>query len=528
MRDFRSTIAIVACIAFYLGYTYYLQSKYPDYGKLPPPVPTDVVNKPVTVDTPTPPPSSASQFEKQSVENSKLSLSTEDGKISRLLLKNYTESIDKGAPTVNLADHPFEILPVNAMKLVAQQSLQKADDKTLVWTSVEAGWSYQTRLSLVDDRYQATLNVTATNVSDKSQNIDLGAGLRKFYKTEATSSGLIPSASSYRKRHLLVGVNGSRQSEDLDSFCTSDEAAKTLDLADVNVDFAGVDIHYFLLSLIPASLPQSTQVWRSAAVKTGELCEVNVALQQKQGSVKPSESATLTYTLYFGPKDVEVMGTVSEKLHEAVDFGWFGLIGHPLLVAIKAIEANLTRNYGLAIVILTLLLKIAFYPLTRAAAVSMKSMQKYTPEINRIKEKYKDDKVAQQREMMAFMGKHKINPAKGCLPILPQIPVFIAFYNVLSQSIELRHAPFFGWIQDLSASDPYYITPVLLGAGMVLQQKLTPNPTMDKTQEKIMLIVPAVFTFMMLGLPAGMVIYMLTNTVVSIAQQQWLNRTIKV
>ncbi|RYZ53469.1 MAG: membrane protein insertase YidC, partial [Proteobacteria bacterium] len=113
---------------------------------------------------------------------------------------------------------------------------------------------------------------------------------------------------------------------------------------------------------------------------------------------------------------------------------------------------------------------------------------------------------------------------KGCLPILPQVPVFIAFYNVLSQAIELRHAPFYGWLIDLSSKDPYYITPILLGIGMFVQQKLTPNPGMDKNQEKIMLMMPIIFSLMMLSLPAGMVLYMMTNTIVSIAQQQWLNR----
>ncbi len=154
----------------------------------------------------------------------------------------------------------------------------------------------------------------------------------------------------------------------------------------------------------------------------------------------------------------------------------------------------------------------------------MKKMQKLQPEMQKIREKHKDDPQAQQKELMQFMAANKINPAKGCLPILPQIPVFIAFYNVLSQSIELRHAPFFGWIHDLSAHDPYYISPVILGIGMFIQQKLTPNPSMDKTQEKIMLMLPIVFTAMMLSLPAGMVLYMITNTIVSIAQQRWLNR----
>ena len=125
---------------------------------------------------------------------------------------------------------------------------------------------------------------------------------------------------------------------------------------------------------------------------------------------------------------------------------------------------------------------------------------------------------------MAFMSKNKVNPAKGCLPILPQIPVFIAFYNVLSQAIELRQAPFIGWITDLSIADPYYISPLLLGVGMFVQQKLTPNPGMDKTQARVMMMMPLIFTVMMLSMPAGMVIYMLTNTIISIGQQQWLNR----
>ena len=157
----------------------------------------------------------------------------------------------------------------------------------------------------------------------------------------------------------------------------------------------------------------------------------------------------------------------------------------------------------------------------------MKRMQKLQPEMKKIQEKFKDDPPTMQRELMKFMSTNKANPFQGCLPILPQIPVFIAFYNVLSQAIELRHAPFFGWIQDLSAADPYYITPILLAVAMFVQQKLTPTPGMDKTQERIMMMMPIVFSLMMLSLPAGMVLYMITNTIVSIAQQQWLNHRLK-
>ena len=169
-------------------------------------------------------------------------------------------------------------------------------------------------------------------------------------------------------------------------------------------------------------------------------------------------------------------------------------------------------------------LRLLFYPPTKKAATSAHKMKKFNPEMQRLRERYKDDPRTQQQEVMRFMAAHKLNPMQGCLPILPQIPVFLAFYRVLSSAIELRHAPFFGWIQDLSVADPYFVTPLLLGVGMFLQQKLTPMAGVDKTQEKVMLAMPLIFTVMMLTLPAGMVLYMLANTVMSIAQQQWLNR----
>jgi YidC/Oxa1 family membrane protein insertase len=152
----------------------------------------------------------------------------------------------------------------------------------------------------------------------------------------------------------------------------------------------------------------------------------------------------------------------------------------------------------------------------------MHKMKKLNPQMAAIKEKFKDDRARQQQELMKFMGANKINPMKGCLPVLPQIPVFFAFYQVLQTSISLRHASFGLWIQDLSAMDPYFVTPLLMGVAMFVQQKLTPTSGMDKTQEKILMLMPIMFTVMMLTLPAGLTLYMLTNTVIGIAQQKWL------
>ena len=212
---------------------------------------------------------------------------------------------------------------------------------------------------------------------------------------------------------------------------------------------------------------------------------------------------------------------IQPKLKQTIKFGWFALIAEPHW-GLKGLY-NYVNNYGIAIIIITLLLKLLLFPLTKSSVLSMKKMQKLNPQMNKIREKYKNDPQRQQKEIMAFMAKHKINPMKGCVPVLAQTPVFIAFYNVLSQAIELRHAPFFFWIQDLSVADPYYVTPILMGAGMFFQQKLTPNASMDPSQEKVMMMMPVIFSVMMIS-PAGMVLYMLTNTMVSIIQQQILNK----
>ena len=254
-----------------------------------------------------------------------------------------------------------------------------------------------------------------------------------------------------------------------------------------------------------------------------EACEFRFVAANSSQNIKPGQKVTLKLSGFLGPKQIDILNAYNPKLKQTIKFGWFAIIAEPLLWGLKGLY-KYVHNYGIAIILITLLLKLLLFPLTKSSVLSMKKMQKLNPQMNKIREKYKNDPQRQQKEIMAFMAKHQINPMKGCVPILAQTPVFIAFYNVLSQAIELRHAPFFFWIQDLSVADPYYITPVLMGAGMFLQQKLTPNPSMDPSQEKVMMMMPIMFSVMMISLPAGMVLYMLTNTIVSIVQQQVLNR----
>jgi YidC/Oxa1 family membrane protein insertase len=182
---------------------------------------------------------------------------------------------------------------------------------------------------------------------------------------------------------------------------------------------------------------------------------------------------------------------------------------------------KVTNNYGIDIIIISILIKIIFLPLTQISFKSMKEMQKVQPEMNRLKATYKNDKAKLQQEIMLLYKRRKINPMSGCLPMLIQIPVFIALYNALQNAIEMRHAPFFWWIQDLSAKDPIYITPLIMGATMVIQQKMTPTSA-DPTQAKMFMLMPIMFTFLFLSFPSGLVLYWLVNNVLSIAHQYYM------
>jgi YidC/Oxa1 family membrane protein insertase len=235
------------------------------------------------------------------------------------------------------------------------------------------------------------------------------------------------------------------------------------------------------------------------------------------------ESTVVPVRVYFGPKQSDRLKKVSKSLANAVDFGWLTVIAYPILKFMNWLFSFL-RNYGLAIIVLTTVLKIVLYPLTYKSVKSMKQMASLQPQLQKLRERYANDKEALNREMLNLMRNHGYNPMAGCLPMLIQMPVFFALYRVLYGSFELYRAPFGLWITDLSAKDPWYVTPVLLTAVMYFQQKLTPNTATDPAQAKMIQWMPVIFGVFMLGLPAGLTIYMLTNAVVSIIQQVILNK----
>jgi len=284
--------------------------------------------------------------------------------------------------------------------------------------------------------------------------------------------------------------------------------------------------HYFVAAWIPGDgAPKSIYSGTNQA-KTPATYRIGYRDEQLT-NVAPGSSGQLSTSVYLGSKEQRRLKALQKDpgidgLALTVDYGFLTFIANPLFSVLSWIH-GLVGNWGWAIILLTILIKIIFYPLSAASYKSMAGMKKLQPRIQTLKDRYKDDRQKFQMEMMALYKKEKINPAGGCLPILIQIPVFIALYWVLLESVEMRHAPFALWLQDLSAPDPYFILPVLMGLSMWAQQKLNPAP-MDDIQKKVFMIMPFALTFLFLTFPQGLVLYWVVNNVLSIAQQWLINK----
>jgi YidC/Oxa1 family membrane protein insertase len=285
-----------------------------------------------------------------------------------------------------------------------------------------------------------------------------------------------------------------------------------------DIKWSGFEEKYFITALIPNE-EQDLKLW----LFEPQNGEVAFRLGFPPTNFLSQAQNTFLSSVYLGPKDLNYLEKGRGELGRVVSFGFFDPVAKPMLFILNLFYSFIP-NYGLAIIFLSLGIKAIFWPLTHKSQKSMKEMQKIQPKIAELKEKYKDNKEELNRKTMEFYKTNKVNPLGGCLPILIQIPVFFALYRVLLNSIELRHAPFISfWINDLAAKDPTYVSPLLMGASMFLQQKMTPTVG-DPAQAKIMLVMPIMFTFMFLSFPSGLVIYWLISNVLSIVQQYYINK----
>ncbi len=283
-----------------------------------------------------------------------------------------------------------------------------------------------------------------------------------------------------------------------------------------DVAWTSFQTKYFLSVVVPGD----KVLERIEVLRKGDAIE-NV-LETPYFTLQAGARRQLDYLVFIGPKDPELLKAAGHQLDKVVQFGFFNLLAQPLFLVLTFFYGYF-KNYGVAIILLTVLIKIIFWPLTHKSYSSMKSMQKLQPEMQKLRDKFKNDKERLNKEMMTLYKTHRVNPLGGCLPMLVQIPVFFALYKVLLDSIALRHAPFAFWLTDLSAKDPYYITPILMGASMFVQQKMTPT-TADPMQAKIFMMMPIIFTFMFLNFPSGLVIYWLVNNLLTILQQYFIHR----
>ena len=462
-------------------------------------------------------------------------LSEEGGGINSFILKKYREKVAKDSPLQELIPQKDSIATVllgfagkslpglnnavfsaglNADTVNIQDAAQEI---TFAWESDE-GVVVEKTYKFSPDSYLIELDVTIKNGSDRSIQDKLFIALKSAAPTDKRMYGFEgPSA--------LIN-------EKLEEVKIKDIAEKSTYTG--KVTWIAVQDRYFMMSVIPDQVEEEAGM--RLFLKEDDLLEAQYL--NPAGDIRPGTQHTYQYSLFFGPKSMNILKNAGHDLGKALNFGWFTVLAKPCVWLMNRLY-SVIPNYGIAIIILTLLIKIVLWPLGSKSYKSMSEMKKIQPLMKEIREKHKSDKKKMNEEVMGLYRTYKINPLGGCLPMVVQLPVFFALYRMLYQSIELRHAPFFLWIDDLSAPDrlfhfnfsipfmePPYGIPVLtiiMGATMLLQQKMSP-PMGDPTQAKMMMFMPLIFTFIFINFSSGLVLYWLVNNILSISQQYYIQK----
>jgi len=458
---------------------------------------------------------------------------TRGARLKSWKVKKYLDKINEGAKPIDLATealsggYPFGLEITEANFPFSSDVIFQANTQTLnlgpsqsqgellfTWNSPE-GMRIIQQIVFYADSYRLDINLNLTNHSAR-----LLEGRPIFHW-----GGKVFTVPDSGGMACIPGSGGGAATTVPPFTALIKKELQEIELGDLkpekrfsqNVQWAGFQNVYFLAALIPKKPEGAEVLMKKSSETAGDL-----RLGGPKASLPPQTQFTQSYAMYIGPKDLDLLKAFGSDLDRALDFGWFDVVAKPMLYVMKFFY-QYTGNYGLAIIFLTVIIKILFWYPTHISYKSMKEMKKIQPEMAKLKEKFQNDKEKMNKEMMDLYRRYKVNPMSGCLPIAIQIPIFFALYKVLLYSIEIRHAPFYWWIQDLSAHDPYYISPILMGASMFVQQWMTPT-TGDPTQAKMMLIMPVVFTFMFLTFPTGLVIYWLFNNLLSIGQQIYINR----
>ncbi|MFA6237208.1 MAG: membrane protein insertase YidC [Bacteriovorax sp.] len=340
------------------------------------------------------------------------------------------------------------------------------------------------------------------------KNLNYGVTFTAYIQENGRVNFNLSSDKAYKFRFLFDGKEKKLDNGQVRQFAIYSNDVTHVEMTsdkedEANLKWVGVDFNYHLFALVLIDkLPAKYKSTGHGQLIVDFSTPVN----------------SFSGDLVFSKKNYDTLIALGDNLHMSVDFGFFAVLAVPILRGLQFIYKYIP-NYGIAIILLTILIRLITFPLQYKSFKSMKKMQLIQPELQKIKEKFKDEPQKMQKETMDLFKKAGANPLSGCLPLLLQMPFFFAIYKVLYSSVELVGAPFYGWIHDLSIQDPFYVLPVLMGIAMLAQQKLTPQTSIDPTQQKIMLFMPVIFAFIMKSLPAGLVLYIFVSTVVGIAQQ---------
>jgi YidC/Oxa1 family membrane protein insertase len=520
-QQWRLILAFGLSILLWIGYQKLVLERY----ETPPPPPGEAGTDTSSTSNTTLPPSPAATAAPSGplaapaegatvvvdTDLSRATITTRGGRLQSFELKAYRETVQPDSPPLNLVG-AGDILPVT-LQLTDGQSdaaVQYAADVSTVQVhgsdlrevvlrgTLTDGRAIEKRFTFHGDAYQFGV---ATKVA--------GAGVRGLMlplPPPMDPMGVVAETA--------VGLQGTKYSYHP---VTSITPEAPLPLAQAT--WSGFATHYFLAAIAPLGGPADAMFSLPAK-------DLPPVVRHDASGDAPA------FLVYLGPKDETSLNRAGRGLGRALDFGYFWFAAIPLLHALRFLH-RVFGNYGVAIILLTTGVKIVTIPLTRTTFRSMREMQKLQPQMAKLRERFKDDPATLQKEMMELYRRHRVNPFSGCLPMVLQIPIFIGLYNSLSSAIELRHAPFALWIADLSSPDRLmvggYGIPVLtllMGASMLIQQWITPQQG-DPTQQRVMMLMPLIFTFMFINLPSGLVLYWLVNNVLTIAQQYWMLRTSK-
>ncbi len=462
-----------------------------------------------------------------------LQISTAGGTLTSAELINYPVAKDRPGENVNLLSTEQDSLAVIQSGLLSRGGVADANHQVIFEASKNNFDMGSSDELVVPLSWTNEAGITFT----KTYRFKRGSYIIELQQTVSNNSDIPWDGTEYIQIDRRI-KDHERSMFDVDSYSVNGpisydgEKAEKLKRDDLIDDGAykyssddgwfGAIQHHFVVAIVPESGIQ--QSYETALSSESD----PTALARAIGTVvtvAPGESHSFSTTLFVGPKLQSQLDEVHEKLSLTVDYGWLTIISHPLFLVLSFVF-GIVGNWGVAIIIVTILIKLVFYKLTESSGRSMAKMRNLQPRIKAMQERYKDDKQAQSTAMMELYKTEKVNPAAGCLPILIQMPFFLAFYWVLLESVEMRQAPFALWITDLSVRDPFFILPLIMGAAMFFQQKLNPQVG-DPIQIKVMQIMPIMFTAFFAFFPSGLVLYWVTNTLLSIAQQWKINKVVE-